>query len=152
MRGVYSIFVYAIPWENSPHFVTPSLVSTQNDVWATTEGIPYCWRVTYQIWALLTGWSKFSTWHNQSEAVIFHMAQPIRSSDTSSVWNFWSSFLGRYLVGKPVVTLQKGSCFLRLFFFSCRHRHCLFWAYSHSCEVSQGFSISNRVFGNLRFK
>ena len=83
---------------------------------------------------------------------IFHMAQPTRSTDTSSAWNFWRSFLRRYLVGKPLVTLQKGSCFLRLFSFSCRHRYCLFWAYSHLCEVSQGFSISNRVFGNLRFK
>ena len=33
---------------------------------------------------------------------IFHMAQPTRSTDTSSVWNFWRSFLRRYLVGKPV--------------------------------------------------
>lgn len=69
MRGFCSIFVDAIPWENNRHFLKPSLVSTQNDVWATTEEIPYCWRVTYQIWALLTGWSKLSPWHNQSEAL-----------------------------------------------------------------------------------
>lgn len=69
MRGFCSIFVDAIPWENNRHFLKPSLVSTQNVVWATTEEIPYCWRVTYQIWALLTGWSKLSPWHNQSEAL-----------------------------------------------------------------------------------
>lgn len=69
MRGFCSIFVDAIPWENNRHFLKPSLVSTQNDVWATTEEIPDCWRVTYQIWALLTGWSKLSPWHNQSEAL-----------------------------------------------------------------------------------
>ena len=69
MRGFCSIFVDAIPWENNRHFLKPSLVSTQNVVWATTEEIPCCWRVTYQIWALLTGWSKLSPWHNQSEAL-----------------------------------------------------------------------------------
>ena len=46
MRGFSSIFVDAIPWENNRHFLKPSLVSTQNVVWATTEEIPYCWRVT----------------------------------------------------------------------------------------------------------
>lgn len=69
MRGFCSIFVDAIPWDNKRHFLKPSLVSTQNVVWETTEEIPYCWRVTYQIWALLTGWSKLSPWHNQSEAL-----------------------------------------------------------------------------------
>lgn len=69
MRGVCSIFVDAKPWEINRHFLKPSLVSTQNDVWATTEESPYCWRVTYEIWALLTGWSKLSPWHNQSEAL-----------------------------------------------------------------------------------
>lgn len=69
MRGFCSIFVDAIPWENNRHFLKPSLVSTQNVVWATTEEIPYCWRVIYQIWALLTGWSKLSPWHNQLEAL-----------------------------------------------------------------------------------
>ena len=69
MRGFCSIFVDAIPWENNRHFLKPSLVSTQNVVWATTEEIPDRWRVTYQIWALLTGWSKLSPWHNQSEAL-----------------------------------------------------------------------------------
>ena len=42
--------VLTLAWENSRHFVTPSLVSPRNDVWETNAEIPYWWRVTTQIW------------------------------------------------------------------------------------------------------
>ena len=46
------------------------LVSPPNDVWETSAEIPYWWRVTTQIWVtLLIGWIKFTTGHNQSEAL-----------------------------------------------------------------------------------
>ena len=44
--------------------------SSRNDVWQTSEEIPYWWRVPTQIWAvLLIGWSKFPSWYDQSEAL-----------------------------------------------------------------------------------
>ena len=59
---------FLIAWENSLHFAIPLLVSPQNDVWEMSAEIPYWWRVTTQNWiVLLIGWSKFPTWHNQSE-------------------------------------------------------------------------------------
>ena len=67
-----------------PAFATPSVVSPRNDVWETSAEIPYWWRVTAQIWAvLLIGWSKFSA--NQEH-------YPDLGSDTSSVWNFCARF------------------------------------------------------------
>ena len=54
-----------IAWENSRN-----LVSLRNALWETSAEIPYWWRVTTQIWVMpLIGWSKFSTWHDQSEAL-----------------------------------------------------------------------------------
>ena len=48
----------------------PPLFPLRNNVWEMTTEIPYWWRVTTQIWVvLLIGWSKFPTWHDQSEAV-----------------------------------------------------------------------------------
>jgi len=39
-----------LAWENSQHFAMPPLVSTWNDVWATSTEIPYWWCVTTQIY------------------------------------------------------------------------------------------------------
>ena len=48
----------------------PPLFPLRNNVWEMTTEIPYWWRVTTQIWVvLLIGWSKFPTWHDQSEAL-----------------------------------------------------------------------------------
>ena len=59
-----------VVWENCLHFATPLLVSSRNDVWETSAGIPYWWPVTTQIWVmLLIGWSKFPSQHDQSEAL-----------------------------------------------------------------------------------
>ena len=43
---------YSIAWENSWHFMTPSLVSTQNDVRETSAEILYWQLVTTQIWVV----------------------------------------------------------------------------------------------------
>ena len=76
--------LWMISLENSRHFATPSVVSPRNDFWETSAEIPYWWRVTAQIWAvLLIGWSKFST--NQKH-------YPDLGSEASSVWNFWARF------------------------------------------------------------
>ena len=59
-----------IAWENSRHLATLPLVSPPNDVWETSAEIPYWWRVTSQICAvLLIGWVKFPTRHDQTEAL-----------------------------------------------------------------------------------
>ena len=58
-----------LAWENSRHFVTLPLVSQRNDVWKTSEEIPY-WRAITQIWVgFLIGWSKFPTRQDQSVAL-----------------------------------------------------------------------------------
>ena len=58
-----------LTWENSQHLAMLLLVSPPNDVWEKSAEIPYWWCLTTQIWvALLIGWIKFPTWHNQSEA------------------------------------------------------------------------------------
>ena len=97
-----------LAWENSRHLATLPLVSPPNDVWETSEEIPYWWRVTTQIWVvLLIGWNKFPTRHDQSEAL-----------RRSGWWRVNSSFLRsclrRHLAGKPVVALPNVGCFLGL--------------------------------------
>jgi len=73
-----------ISWENSRQFRDVTGVSPRNDVWETSAEIPYWWRVTAQIWAvLLIGWSKFSTNHKHC---------PDLGSDTSWVRNFCARF------------------------------------------------------------
>ena len=47
---------------NNPHFATPSLFCARNDIWETSAEIPYRWRVTTQIWAvLLIGWKSIQS-------------------------------------------------------------------------------------------
>ena len=47
---------------NTPHFATPSLICPRNDIWETSAEIPYWWRVTTQIWAvLLIGWKSIQS-------------------------------------------------------------------------------------------
>ena len=59
--------VILLAWENSRHLATLPLLFTPNDVWETRAEIPYWWRVTTQIWAvLLIGWIKFPTRQDQS--------------------------------------------------------------------------------------
>ena len=41
-----------LAWENSRHLVTLPLVSPQNNLWETSEEIPYWWRVATQIWVV----------------------------------------------------------------------------------------------------
>ena len=67
--------------------MTSPLVSPRNDVCGRSEEIPYWWRVTTKIWVvLLIGWSKFSSWHNQSEVLLD------LDSDTRSACNICSRF------------------------------------------------------------
>ena len=59
-----------IAWENREHLATLRLVSPRNDVWGTFVEIPYWWGVTAQIWvAIMIGWSKFLSRHDQSEVL-----------------------------------------------------------------------------------
>ena len=59
-----------VAWGNSCHFAAPSVVFPRNDIWGTSAEIPYWWRVTTQIWAvLLIGWSKFPSRYQQSEVL-----------------------------------------------------------------------------------
>ena len=54
--------------------------------------IPHWWHVTFQICiVLLIDWSKFSKWHDQSEATN-QKHYPDLGSDVSSVWNFCAHF------------------------------------------------------------
>ena len=100
-----------LAWENSRHFATLPLVSQRNDVWETSEEIPYWWRFTTQIWVgFLIGWSKFPTRQDQSVAL-----------NRSGWWcvismEFLRSFLRRHFARKPVVAVasQNFHCFLRL--------------------------------------
>ena len=65
---------FLLAWENSRLFATSPVVSGRNDVWETSAEIPYWWRVTTQVWVvLLIGWNKFSTRHDQSEALTFEL-------------------------------------------------------------------------------
>ena len=89
-----------LAWENSWHFVTPPLVSPQNDIWETSTEIPYWWHVTTQIWVVhLIGWRQFLANQNR---------YPHLGSDASSVWNSQPSSF------KPVVALPNVGCLLRL--------------------------------------
>ena len=64
-----------------PSFRRGTTGSPANNVWGYNAEIPYWWRVTIQIWAvLLIGWSKFPSRHDQSEK-----NYPDVGSDTSSV-------------------------------------------------------------------
>ena len=71
--------------ENGWLFTTPPLVSPRNDMWATTEEIPYWWhslfRSGYRSWLVEVDFSRNRT--NQK-----HYSEP--GSDTMSVWNFCS--------------------------------------------------------------
>ena len=109
MKKIYIYTPIKVTRENSGHLTTQPLVSPPNDVWETSTEILYWWRITIQIWVvLLTGWIKFPTWHDQSEAL-----------PRSGYWRvismeFLRSFLRRHLAGKPVVESQNVGCFLRL--------------------------------------
>ena len=63
-----------LAWENSQHdtfFMTPPLVSLQNEDSGTSVEIPYWWHVTYaQVWVvLLVSWFEFPMLHNHSEVL-----------------------------------------------------------------------------------
>ena len=95
-----------VAWVNSRHFVTPLPVSLRNDVRETRAEISYWWRVNTQIWVvLLSGWSKFLSWHDQSEA------QPHLGSDASCVWNLSTcserGFGARKNRGAPLAFLSR---------------------------------------------
>ena len=73
------------------------------DVWETSAEILYWLSVTNKIWVvLLIARSKFSNWHDQSEAL------------SRSGW-FQRSFLRRHFAGEPVVASWNIGCLLRLF-------------------------------------
>ena len=100
-----SVLVH-VAWVNSRHFVTPLPVSLRNDVSETRAEISYWWRVNTQIWVvLLSGWSKFLSWHDQSEA------QPYLGSDASWVWNLSAcserGFGARENRGAPLAFLSR---------------------------------------------
>ena len=86
----------------------PATVSPRNDVWETSAGIPYWWRVTTQTWiVLLIGRSKFPSRHVQPEALLRSVT---RHQYGISVF-FW-----RHVAGKPVVASWNVACFLKLSF------------------------------------
>ena len=108
----------ALAWENSRHLATLPLVYPPNDVWETSAEIPYWWRVTTQFWVvLLIGWIKFTTRHDQSEAL------PRSGQWRVISMEFLRSFLRHHLVGKPVAASLNVGCFLRLEV----HLRQLFW-------------------------
>ena len=81
-----------VAWENSRHFEMTPLLSLRNDTWETSAESPYLWCVTTRIWVvLLICWSKFPTWHDQSEALPRSRYTSWRG-DASSVWNFCARF------------------------------------------------------------
>ena len=53
--------VFFLPWENSRHSTTPTLVSPRNNVWETSGEIPYRWRTRH--YPDLIGWKFASTSH-----------------------------------------------------------------------------------------
>ena len=42
----HAYYYVAWSWENSQHFVTPQLVSSQNGSWEMSAEIPYWWHIT----------------------------------------------------------------------------------------------------------
>ena len=59
-----------VGWENRWHFAIPPTISLLNNVWETRGEIPYWWRVTTQIWALLLiGCATCEICFNQSGAL-----------------------------------------------------------------------------------
>ena len=83
--GPFFPFLF-LAWENSRHdtfFMTPPLVSLQNEDSGTSVEIPYWWHVTYaQVWVvLLVSWFEFPMLHNQSEAL------PRRSSSAHTCFS-----------------------------------------------------------------
>ena len=103
---------FYLAWENSRHLATlPLAISPPNEVWETSTENPYWSRVTTQIWVeLLIGWIKFSTRHDQSEALPRSAQWRVISME------FLRSFLRHHLAGKPVVASPNVSCFLKLTF------------------------------------
>ena len=86
-----------------------NLCRLRNDVWETSAGIPYWWRVIAQIWAvLLIGWSKFRSRYHQSEV------RPRCGYWQVISMEFLRSFLRRHFAGKPVVASRNVGCFVRL--------------------------------------
>ena len=78
----------------------------RNDVWETSEEIPYWRRNTIEIWVMFLIGRKFASTNQKY--------YPDLGSDASSVWNFYS-FLRRHFAEKPVVASQNsGRVFLRL--------------------------------------
>ena len=118
--GPFFPFLF-LAWENSQHdtfFMTPPLVSLQNEDSGTSVEIPYWWHVTYaQVWVvLLVSWFEFPMLHNQSEAL------PRRSSGAHTCF---SEFI---FVEKWVVETRNVCCFLRLFLLFLPHD--LTWFYT----------------------
>ena len=71
-----------LPWENRQHFVMPSLVSQQNDIWETSREIPYWWCVTTQIWGvILIGW-KFTSSNQKHNQDLGSVSQTLFSGET----------------------------------------------------------------------
>ena len=73
---------HTVPWfalaranataRKQPTFYDATTDFPRNDVWETSEEIPYWWRVTTQIWvALLIGWN---------------LHQPIRNTNNTQIW------------------------------------------------------------------
>ena len=92
--------------ENSRHFVTPQLVSTQSDVWETSAEIPCLWRVTTQSWVLSA-----SDWLKRHDQSITQICLVTRHQYGISALVSQTSFRG-----KPVVASQNVGCFLMLTF------------------------------------
>ena len=92
--------------ENSRHFATPQLVSTQNVVWETSAEIPYWWRVTTQSWVLSA-----SDWLKRHDQSITQICVVTRHQYGISALVSQTSFRG-----KPVVASQNVGCFLMLTF------------------------------------
>ena len=98
---------FGFAWENNRHFATPPTVSRRNDVWEASAETPYWWCIITQIWVvLLTGWNKFPTWHNLSEALPRNGWWHVISIE------FLHSFSRRHFAGKPLVTSRNVGCFL----------------------------------------
>ena len=103
-------FTVLLAWENSRHFTMAPLISSRNDVWATSAENPLWWRVTTQIWViLLIGPIGRGIYLN------YQKHYPNLSSDTISM-ECLLSFLRRYFAGKTVVMSRNIGSFVQAIF------------------------------------
>ena len=100
MASLFIRISLLLTWENSHANATLTLVSPRNDVWATTAGIPYRWRLKIQV----------------SREICFNQSEGLPRSWlwTSSAWNF----LRRHFAAKPVVASRNVGFFLRIPFYT----------------------------------